>query len=218
MSTYPDVQRLIDTIPAFASDVRDLLPADWQNQISACSARASRWQLLEGASVTSREAAFLESAPPCVGVVTGEVIAEELPWLNALYKHEFLKLANAVGEGQYEVSSDVRSGVNINATPMGARYEWHVDSNPITGLLFATSHARKDGGQLIFRPDPIARPFESWELKVSPSAGTLLLFDAREAAHVVTQVQTGLRLSVPMNYYFIGRQDRPEDLDAYLYS
>lgn len=218
MTTYPDVTRLIDTIPAFATDVRALLPADWQNQISSCSERASRWQLLDGASVTSREAAFLDSAPPRVGVVTGDVIAKELPWLDALYKGEFLKLANAVGEGSYEASSDVRAGVNINATPMGARYEWHVDSNPITGLLFATSHAPEDGGQLIFRPDPVARPSESWELQVSPAAGTLLVFDAREAAHVVTQVKTGLRLSVPMNYYFVGRQNRPEDLDAYLYS
>ncbi len=218
MNTYPDVTRLIDSIPAFATDVRDLLPPDWQDQISSCSTRASKWQLLDGASVTSREAEFRDAAPPRVGVVTGDVIATELPWLDALYREQFLKLVNTVGEGSYEVSADVRAGVNINTTPTGARYEWHVDSNPITGLLFATSHAPEDGGQLIFRPDPVARPSESWELQVSPSAGTLLVFDARQAAHVVTQVRTGLRLSVPMNYYFVGRQDRPEDLDGYLYS
>ena len=217
MSTYLAPEHLIETIPAFATDVSSLLPADWQAQIRQCSNRHSRWQVLDGASVTSREDQFPDATPPRVGVVTGDVIATELTWLDSLYRGKFLELVNTLGDGDFEVCSDIRAGANINATPRGARYEWHVDSNPMTGLLFATSHSPEDGGQLVFRPDPAVRPQEDWELRISPRAGTLLVFDAREAAHVVTQLRAELRLSVPMNYYYVGGQDRPEDLDAYLY-
>jgi hypothetical protein len=218
MSTYPALERMIEAIPAYSTDVSALLPADWKEQIHQCSLGSSRWQVLDGASMTSREAEFPDPATPRVGVVTGDIIESELPWLDSLYRQEFLELINRVGDGDFEPCFDVRAGVNINATPRGARYEWHVDSNPMTGLLFATSHSPGDGGQLLFRPDPVTRPQEEWELQVSPQAGMLLVFDAREAAHVVTQLHGDLRLSVPMNYYYVGRQERPEDLDAYLYN
>jgi hypothetical protein len=218
VNALPDAEPLTDSILAFSVDVSALLPAGWENEVSACSATHSRWQLLDGASVTSREADFRDSAPPRVGVVTGDVIAEQLPWLDQLYRTTFLDLVNSVGAGDYEVGVGLRACININATPRDARYEWHVDSNPITALLFVTSHGPEQGGQLIFRPDPVARPNEDWQLQVSPRSGTLLLFDAREAAHVVTRLNTDLRLSVPMNYYFVGQQQRPEDLDDYLYS
>jgi hypothetical protein len=217
MTTHPALERLTDEIPAFAADVSSYFPSDWAEQIFRCSTSRSRWQVLDGASVTSREAEFPDRMPPRVGVVSGEVVAAELAWLDSLYRGKFLEIVNTVGDGAFEVCSDIRAGVNINATPRGARYEWHVDSNPMTGLLFATTHEPEDGGQLVFRPDPVARPHEDWELQVSPRAGTLLIFDAREAAHVVTQLRTELRLSVPMNYYHVGQQARPEDLDAYLY-
>jgi hypothetical protein len=213
----PEPAPLTDAITAFSCDVSSLLPPNWQREIRLCSSENSIWQVLDGASVTSREAEFKDSSSPRVGVVTGEIVARELPWLDALYRNEFLELVNTVGGDRYEICEDLRAGVNINATPKGARYEWHVDSNPITGLLFATSHPPHEGGQLLFRPDPVARPHEDWSIQVSPAAGTLLIFDAREAAHVVTQLEAELRLSVPMNYYFVGRQERPEDLDDYLY-
>lgn len=213
-----NANRLIDIIPAFAIDVESLLPSGWQQQIHECSGRDSKWQHLRGGSVTSRESDFHDVAPAEVGVVTGDVVQRDLQWLDALYRREFLELANRLGQGEYQASTHLRGGININTTPVGARYEWHVDSNPLTALLFVTTHAPSDGGQLLFRPDPQARPTESWELQVSPSAGTLLIFDAREAAHVVTQLTSGLRISVPMNYYFAGREERPEDLDGYLYN
>jgi hypothetical protein len=209
--------RLTNAIPAFSFDVTPLLPPRWQEQIRQCSAQHSHWRVLDGISVTSREAQFRDTAAPKVGVVSGDVIAKELLWLNGLYRKDFLTLANSIGATEYEVCSDRRAGVNINATPRDARYEWHVDSNPLTGLLFVTSHDPSEGGQLVFRPDPVSRPDEDWELRVSPYAGTLLLFDARESAHVVTRLHADLRLSVPMNYYIAGHHERPEDLDGYLY-
>lgn len=215
--SLPHVARLTDEIPAFVVDVTSMMPTDWASQIRECSRINSRWQVLDGASVTSREKNFHDAALPHVGVVTGDVIADALPWLDALYRGAFLEMANALGVGAFEPCTDLRAATNINATPRGARYEWHVDSNPLTGLLFATSHPPAEGGQLIFRPDPQTRPDEAWELQVRPRAGNLLLFDAREAAHVVTRLDTDLRLTVPMNYYFQGAQHRPEDLDGYLY-
>ena len=127
-------------------------------------------------------------------------------------------MSNSLGVGTFDGCIDLRAATNINATPRNARYEWHVDSNPLTGLLFATTHDPGEGGQLLFKPDPVARPNESWSLHVSPRAGTLLIFDAREAAHVVTRLNADIRLSVPMNYYHRGKQERPEDLDGYLYT
>lgn len=214
---YPQLVRLLNEITAYATDVTALLPSDWQVQLASVSSARSVWQTLEGGSMTSREEAFEDVAEAHVGVVTGDYVADTLPWLDSLYRNEFLDLANTLGPEKYEVSGDLRSGVNINTTRRGARYEWHVDSNPLTALLFGTSHTPEQGGQLVFRPDPVARPSESWHVEVSPRAGTLLLFDAREAAHVVTEVLEHQRISVPMNLYIAGRQERPSDLDEYLY-
>jgi hypothetical protein len=214
---YPQLERLLEDIPAFATDISELLPMGWQNDIFVASETSSAWQTLEGGSVTSREEFFGSAAEAHVGVVTGDIVAETVPWLDGLYRTEILARINSLGLGQYEVSADLRSGINLNTTLKGARYEWHVDSNPMTALLFITTHEPADGGQLLFRPDPEARPGESWELQVSPKSGTLLLFDAREAAHVVTEVLTGRRISAPMNYYDAGKQERPADLDGYLY-
>lgn len=216
--TAGQLTRLIEEITAYSVDVTPLLPAGWSKQIAECSAKNSNWHFLDGSSVTSREEHFPDNALPNVGVVTGDVIAAELPWLDNLYRGAFLNLANSLGLGIFEPSTDLRAATNINATPRNARYEWHVDSNPMTGLLFVTTHQPEEGGQLHFRPDPVSRPKETWSLQISPKAGTLLIFDAREAAHVVTRLDDDLRLSVPMNYYLQGEQNRPGDLDDYLYT
>lgn len=219
MSTpeWPAIEPLTDHIPAWSTDISSLLPRDWQQQIREASSAHSAFQTLSGGSSTSRESAFTSEAVPRVGVLTGDTVAHKLSWLDGLYRGALLDIVNARTGIEYEPSSDIRSGININTTLEGSRYEWHVDSNPITALLFVTSHALEDGGQLVFRPDPIARPTEEWEVSVRPQAGVLLIFDAREAAHVVTEVLRGTRISVPMNYYERGTLDRPSDLDEYLY-
>ena len=52
--------------------------------------------------------------------------------------------------GQSVLTSDKTiNGVNINVLQgIGSRYESHLDTNPLTGLLFATTHASEEGGQL----------------------------------------------------------------------
>ena len=110
-------------------------------------------------------------------------------------------------------SDKVINGVNINVLQgVGGRYESHLDTNPLTGLIFATTHADEEGGQLEFdvTPSPLIFP---------PRAGMLLLFDATRAPHRVTPLKKDVtRISIPMNFYTEETlEQRSPDLDSYLY-
>jgi hypothetical protein len=205
--------------PSFRVPASAMLDSGWSDAIARCADEFSSWSKLDGSSVTSRETDFGEIGAFEVGVVPGDVVAREVPWLMDLYRGPILDAVNALGLGRYRTAEDVRSTVNINSIPPGSRYEWHVDSNPMTALLFVTTHVRGTGGELVFRPDPRLSPDEAWEHVVHPESGELLVFDARESAHGVMPVGGGeVRITVPMNYYFAdGAVSRPADLDAYLY-
>ena len=188
-----------------------LLQDNWVSQIKEVAENFSYFVKLDGKSSTSREPADTEGAE--VFVVEGDTIAEKLPWLHNLYQKEFLDFANANFKGLYDFAENIKSGTNINLLKgKNARYEWHVDSNPLTGVFFVTTHNKNDGGELIFKlPNEI--------LTVYPKSGTLILFDAREIPHTVLPLQkSGIRISVPLNYYDRGQpQTRPDDLDSYIY-
>jgi hypothetical protein len=175
------------------------MPRTWHDDIIMCARYFSSWRELDGSSVTSRERDFGVHGACSAGIVTGDVVAEELPWLDNLYRTTILDAVNSIDPG--------------------GRYEWHVDSNPLTALLFVTTHEPDSGGELVFRPDPRFDSAASWEHVVTPVSGDLLVFDAREAAHGVMPLggaQT--RITVPMNYYLTGDAAvRPADLDGYLY-
>jgi hypothetical protein len=211
-------ERLSDEFPAYRVDVSHELPDGWQDEITRCSRAHSDRRTLCGRASTSRESVFPERSIAEVGVVPGTVVRQQLRWLDELYRGRFLALANSLSTQRYRVSPDPRAGLNINTTRRATRYEWHVDSNPLTGLLFATTLPPEAGGQLVFRPDPATRPGEDWEVTISPRAGELLLFDARHAVHGVTTLRAEERISVPMNYYVADEPvERPQDLDTYLY-
>jgi len=205
--------------PSFRFDTPPRLPSGWQEQVAAEAHRHSAWRELTGSSVTSREADFGASGAVTVGVVTGDIVARELPWLDTLYRTTILDAVNELDLGVYTTSADTKSAININSILPGGRYEWHVDSNQLTALLFVTTHGGTGGGELVFRPDPRTRAGESWELAITPESGALLVFDAREAAHTVQRVGgDGWRITVPMNFYLAdGVDNRPADLDGYLY-
>lgn len=211
---------LHDRFPIFRTRFGQHLPPYWQEDITECVAKYREWRYLSGESMTSRQRQLGSAADFVVGVADGKVVARELPWLIDLYRGRLLGLANNMSLGSYVCSDDERSSINGNVLPVGSGYEWHVDTNPLTGLLFVTEHPAGSGGELVFRPDPVARPAEEWEeLVVRPRSGDLLLFDAREAAHHVRQVDgPHERITIPMNYYFAdGPAFRPDDLDDYLY-
>lgn len=200
-----------------SGDVSPLLPTDWVDQVRACTEASAQWRRGRSGNVTSREGEFDETEPPEVGVISGDKVARHLPWLADLYAETFLEYANRFG-GPYVVSQDIKSSININHSRRGMRYEWHVDSNPLTALLYATTHGPGRGGELVFRPDPEVEQTAGWQVRVAPKAGQLLLFDARRAAHCVTPLLDPDRISVPMNYYLAAaEQERPQGLDAYLY-
>ena len=66
------------------------------------------------------------------------------------------------------------------------RFECHIDSNPLTGLLFCTDHLT--GGELVFAHDAEAADIAAVERDCSvirPHAGHLIFFDARRHPHYV---------------------------------
>jgi 2OG-Fe(II) oxygenase superfamily len=188
-----------------------LLPDNWVAQITQVAENNSYFVKLDGKSSTSREPEDTDGAE--VFVVEGDVIAEKLNWLHKLYQNDFLDFANKNFNGLYDFAENLKSGTNINLLKgKNARYEWHVDSNPLTGVLFVTTHKENEGGELVFK-----LPNET--LTVYPKSGILILFDAREIPHTVLPLQKeGIRISVPLNFYNRGQaQIRPDDLDTYIY-
>ncbi|MEJ1229896.1 MAG: 2OG-Fe(II) oxygenase [Galbitalea sp.] len=146
-------------------------------------------------------------------LVDGQSVADQLPWLQSLYENELLKIASEFAGVQLAVADDLNVGVNVNSLPRaGSRYEWHMDSNPFTALLFATTLVPGDGGELVFRRDHV-------DIAVRPVAGLALFFDARKTAHTVMPMQADVRrISLPMNYYIAGEAQTRGGLDEYLYA
>lgn len=189
-----------------------LLPPNWLEQLHSVNEEQAMRTVLDGHSVTSREPSNMQ--PIEVYVVTGSVVKEKLTWLHDLYVDKLCDFASAHMGTLMVPSNDLESSININILRgKGSRYEWHVDTNPITGLLFATTHNEGDGGELVFKVN-------NELVKVHPRCGTFITFDAREIEHTVLPLVTSpLRISIPMNYYFSDKtQERPDDLTDYLYT
>lgn len=201
--------------PYFEFDLESLslLPPSWDRTIEAVGARSGVVTVLKGLSMTSRERVPNPEIP--VTVANGEVIRREIGWLYDLYEKPLCDIASKAFGRELFPAADEKSAININVIAgAGARYEWHVDSNPVTGLLFANTLPPDCGGELLFRQ-------QNQECLVRPRKGVFLLFDAREIEHTVVSLKTQCtRISVPMNYYFSPNpadQHRPKDLDDYLY-
>lgn len=213
-------QALDAPFPIYAAEISSLLPSGWQAEIQAVVSLHGFHSKLDGGSVTSRDGVFQAQESSQITVVDGRAAAAGVPWLLDVYRGPILDMANALGLGRYRPSQAIHSAVNINCQRDGERYEWHVDSNPLTGLLFASTLDAGQGGQLVFREDPLASgSSEDWELRIRPRLGVLHLYDARAVAHTVEPVLGDrMRLSIPMNFYFANDSEhRPGDLDDYLY-
>lgn len=188
------------------------LPFDWAEQVACVVDHCTNQTFLDGTGSTSRQ----KPGSPIiqVGVVTGTDIARELPWLFALYNSEIKCFAESLMPTELATSPDIDSAININVVKgIGRSYERHVDSNPVTGLLYATTVAPEDGGALVFEHD------DGTHDKIQPRKGLLIVFDATKTTHYVEPLRRNVeRLSIPMNFYFPGEQfARPADLDDYLY-
>lgn len=167
--------------------------------------------VLRGGSSTSLEGEDFELD---YSLVTGRAITTELPELDALYRGVALKLANRISPCALVTSGNERSAVNINIIHnRGARYEWHYDSNPMTGILYLTSTNPARGGELLFRSELTADI-----TSLTFAAGQLFIFDGRQAHGVNQLLDDGPRVCAVMNFYIEGEEPyRPTDLDAALY-
>ena len=140
--------------------------------------------------ILSREAADVSHIRR--GRVHADQVQEALPWLYQLYRNDFLELARLVWtEEVVEPARDDRYGVVLNVQRGNTmRFECHVDSNPLTGLLFCTDH--REGGELVFGHDRDAADVGAVDRDCSvirPQAGHLIFFDGR--ATRTTRVRSG---------------------------
>jgi hypothetical protein len=206
----------MNTWPPYAEwdlSATNLLPSDWLAQISQTIATHGIRTVLSGASEQSREASSDYEIP--VLVVTGDACSSALPWLYSLYENELLLFASKAYGKQLFAANDIRSSININCLRgVGSRYESHVDTNPVTGLLFACDATPETGGSLVFQRAGFP------EAVVWPRKGVFIAFDAREIPHFVSALRVSMdRISVPMNYYDDSiAQHRPTGLDDRLYT
>jgi len=200
------------TLRMWDLDQLAILPVDWAAAVAALADTSALSTVLDGRSSTSRES--VDMRPITVSVVTGGTIKSRLPWLYDAYTGPLLELSSELYGRKLEISSDLTSSININMIAgAGNRYERHVDSNPVTGILYASTLRENDGGALIFD-----HQLNSSDI-VYPRAGLFIAFDATTTPHHVAPLKTTkVRLSIPMNYYYSGTQHhRPSDLDKYLY-
>ena len=191
----------------FSADVS--MPKDWDIQVLNLAKTRSIDTILDGDSPTSLEKSGTKIP---ISVVMGEVISTELPWLYKVYENEMLEFSSrAFGTALFKCNG-VDDSININLVRgVSGRYEWHLDTNPVTGLLFAETLDSDEGGALVFRK------FEE-EYRIQPKRGMFYCFDARDIPHAVEPLKVArTRTSIPMNYYLTeDNSGRTDELNEYL--
>lgn len=186
-------------------EVSGLLPKHWQEQAVEVANKYAMFVDIPSSSLGPRKRAG--GAPLRRGRVLGEVVVDKLPWLFNAYNSTFLELASKFTTEGIVCATDIRYGVALNVTignEMG--FECHVDSNPLEGLLFCTTHAPGSGGELVVANSSDASGVGSVDANASiiyPIAGQLVFFDARQHAHYVRELsdQHAVRVVAAMNYY-----------------
>lgn len=203
-------------------DVTWILPVGWQ-QDAVHAADEAEVRPFGRTPVISREADDVQQI--LRGRVHSNQVASELPWLRELYRTDFRELGEQATGRKVYAAADERYGtvLNVQRGPR-MRFECHVDSNPLTGLLFCTDHGPGHGGELIFGHDKSARSRADVERSCSvlrPQAGHLIFFDGREHPHYVRPLQADddVRVVAVMNYYTdeCPESTRPPELNRHLY-
>ncbi len=204
-------------------DVEALLPRGWREELlHVARVRATR-RTLQPRSVTSREGDPDLRLP--VMTVGGRTLREVAPWLASLYEGAFREFAATCSTEPVSTAIDDRYGINLNIqVGRDMRYECHVDSNPVEGLLYVTDHPKGSGGELAVANRRGAASIEEVDRDCSvlhPEAGKLVFFDAREFAHYVRPLEDeqAVRAVVAMNFYTASSPEsaRPADLNNHLF-
>ena len=201
-------------------DVSGSLPPAWQQEVIAEAADAD-FREFPRTPVLSREAPAVEFIRR--GRVHADQVRDRLPWLYEAYRGEFLQLADEAVNERVLPAHDDRYGVVLNVQQgTSMRFECHVDSNPLTGLLFCTDHP--DGGELVFARDAGAADIGAVDRNCSvirPHAGHLIFFDGRGHPHYSRPLtaSSGTRIVAVMNFYTqsFPESTRPPALNRHLY-
>lgn len=202
--------------------VENLLPTGWQESILQVARAQSKAKVIVPTSVTSREASRSLQIP--VLTVGGVQTRQQLPWLFDLYRGLFRTLGQLTVSEPISIATDDRYAVNLNVQiGEGMRYECHVDSNPLEGLLYVTSHPPGSGGELVVANSCSAMGVEEVSAdceRLHPISGTLVFFDGRKHPHYVAPLnsRSAIRVVVAMNYYTSSCPEsaRPLDLNRHL--
>lgn len=193
-------------------DVRDALPEGWAQELL---------HVARGGDVVDLHGMDLGAGSPMqrplkYRVTAGVAVRDRLGWLWQLYGGLFRDLASSIYGETLDIARDIELAVNMNhmVGPLDS-YEWHCDTNTVTGLLFVTSHSVSAGGALVFDDQRLGL-----RTTLTPRAGWLAAFDARRTLHTVEPLVSVYeeRVTVPMNYYAPGDpQVRPDGLNEHVY-
>lgn len=201
-------------------DLHEFLPPARREEIQA-AAREADFREFPRTPVLSREAAGVSHISR--GRVHAEQVRHRLPWLYECYRSTFLRLAQDTQAEPVVAARDERYGIVLNVQRgTEERFESHVDSNPLTGLLFCTGH--KAGGELVFAQDPDAASVDAVERDCSvirPQVGHLIFFDGRRHPHYARPLTASseVRVVAVMNFYTEScpESTRPTELNRHLY-
>lgn len=201
-------------------DLNSNLPADWRRDLLTVAAEAD-FRNFPRTPVLSREAADVSHIAR--GRVHAHQVRDRLPWLHKMYRGVFLELAGKACAERVTPARDDRYGIVLNVQRgTSMRFECHVDSNALTGLLFCTDHPA--GGELVVGHDADAADIAAVERDCSvirPHAGHLIYFDARNHPHYARPLTTAsdTRVVAVMNFYTESSPEtmRPRELNKHLY-
>jgi len=213
---------MLDRFSWKSYDLNTCLPSGWKNHIIEASGLSDAKVLLPR-SVTSREGN--PDLQLSVLTLDGIKLKERLPWLFELYRTIFRDLAQlGSSEPVRCASQDVYAAVLNVQRGSNMRYETHVDSNPIEGLLYVTTHPKGSGGELVVANVPAANSVSEIDTDCStiyPVEGNLVFFDARRFPHYVRHLngENDVRVVVAMNFYTPSCPEsaRPQDLSTHLF-
>lgn len=157
-------------------------------------------------------------------VVDGVKIKRDLNWLYQLYRNDFLALAQKATGLKLVCAANDLYGINLNVqSGRSMRYECHVDSNPVQGMFYVTTHTEDTGGLLYVANRTNAKNVEEVNndpCVIQPLKGRLVFFDARKHSHYVSALlsEEGIRVAAAMNFYSSTSPEshRPVDLTKHL--
>lgn len=200
-------------------DVTGQFPEGWQEDIGAIAAEAD-FRDFPRTPILSREAAEVPHITR--GRVDATQVQQRLPWLYKLYRDHFLELGGQAWGERIEAAVDDRYGVVLNVQRgKTMRFECHVDSNPVTGLLFFTNHP-DGGGELVIGHDPKVVGIEALDRDctlVTPRAGQLIFFDGKTHPHYARELSSDsdVRVVAVMNFYTRScpESSRPPELNRH---